>query len=430
MLRSIRLRLIASFLAAWIVFALTISAIVWLFVSDVTRNIVLADENLATLRVTRLAFHYAMTGGVDPGSVEAIALAEVRGLHVRLNVVPSEVFGQGPFVLAQPPGIGPHAQVQSVPFGPMRVDVVPDVQYIAAVGNEWLIGAIVVDALTLIPAWFAAVIVAQRTLEPLLRTTRALARFADGDFTPHEVATAQRTEIGDLARAYNAAVAQITDAFAERAAAMEEMRQFVADAGHQLRTPLTVLMGHVSALRATTPREETIYGNMLAQSRRMKAIIDDLIVLARLEHGERSAYEIDMNELARGVVSSFRDGGYERVRIHTNGPTFARVNASEVIDALSALIENALKYAPVGPVDVRVAREGERAILRVEDGGPGMTEEDLEHAFDRFYRGEASLGTDGTGLGLAIVRRGVERSDGTVTVTNGNPGLHVVLSFP
>ena len=428
--RSVRLRLIASFLAAWVVFVLTVSAIVWLFVSDITRNIVLADVNLATLRMTRLAFHYAMTGGVDPGSVEAIALAEVRDLHVRLNVVPNNVFGQGPFVLPQPPGIGPHAQVQSVPFGAMRVDIVPDVEYIGAVGKEWLIGAIVVDALTLIPAWFAAVVVAQRTLEPLLRTTRALERFADGDFTPHEIATAQRTEIGDLARAYNAAVAQITEAFAERTAAMEEMRQFVADAGHQLRTPLTVLMGHVSALRPTTPREETIYGNMLAQSRRMKAIIDDLIVLARLEHGERSAYTIDMNELAQGVVASFRDGGYERVRLHANGPTYAHVNASEVIDALSALVENALKYAPDGPVDVRVAREGSRAVLRVEDRGPGMSEADLEHAFDRFYRGDASHGTEGTGLGLSIVRRGVERSDGTVAVANGDPGLRVELRFP
>jgi two-component system OmpR family sensor kinase len=437
MLRSVRLRLIASFLAAWLIFAFTISAIVWLFVVDITRNIVYADVNLASLRITRLAFQYALAGA-PPADVEALVLAQVRGLHVRVNVVPREGFGNGPFVLAPsgPPsgegssiGIGPHAQIQSVPFGTMRVDIVPDLDYISTTETRWLIWVIVADVVILIPAWFLAAMVAGRTLEPLLHTTRALERFALGDFTPHAVTTRQRTEIGDLARAYNAAVQQITDAFSERSAAMDEMRQFVADAGHQLRTPLTVLMGHVSALQPKTPREATIFGNMLAQSRRMKAIIDDLIVLARLEHGDRTAFAVDIGTLADGVVATFRDGGYDRVRLHANGAALAHVNPTEVIDALTALIENALKYAPGGPVDVSVQRNGVRTSLSVEDTGPGMTADDIEHAFDRFYRGDASVGTEGTGLGLSIVRRGVERSDGTVTLINTGSGLRVVLAF-
>jgi len=437
MLRSVRLRLIASFLAAWLIFAGTMSAIVWLFVVDITRNIVYADVNLASLRITRLAFQYAVAGS-PPADIEALVLAQVRGLHVRINFSPREGFGYGPFVLppaSTPPetgssiGIGPHAQIQSVTFGTVRVDIVPNQDYIATTGRDWLAGAIVVDILMLIPAWFLAAVVAGRTLEPLLHTTRALERFASGDFTPHAVTTRQRTEIGDLARAYNAAVAQITDAFSERSAAMDEMRQFVADAGHQLRTPLTVLMGHVSALQAKTPREETIFTNMLAQSRRMKAIIDDLIVLARLEHGERTVSTVDIGTLAGGVVTTFRDGGYERVALHANGPAPARVNSSEVIDALTALIENALKYAPSGPVSVTVQRNGSRARLIVEDSGPGMSAEDIEHAFDRFYRGDASVGIEGTGLGLSIVRRGVERSDGTVALIDTGHGLRVELTF-
>ena len=440
MLRSIRLRLIASFLAAWLVFALTISAIVLLFVSDITHNIVLADVNLASLRIVRLAFQYALSGGVQPTDVDALALAEVRGLHVRVSVVPREGFGYGPFVITPgeaplppagtpPIGVGPTPQIQSVPFGAMRVDIAPDMSYVATTSRLWLIGAVIADILTLIPAWFIASVVARRTLEPLIRTTRALELFASGDFTPHAVTTRQRTEIGDLARAYNAAVEQITDAFAERTAAMEEMRQFVADAGHQLRTPLTVLMGHVSALVPKTPRESTIFGNMLAQSRRMKAIIDDLIVLARLEHGEREAYTVDVRELASGVVTTFRDGGYDRVELRSNGEAYAKINPSELLDALTALVENALKYAPLGAVTVTVGREGTKTSLAVEDSGPGMTDDDIEHAFDRFYRGDASHGTDGTGLGLSIVRRGVERSDGTVTLANTGHGLRVVLDF-
>ncbi|MGA8840842.1 MAG: hypothetical protein WB491_10190, partial [Candidatus Aquilonibacter sp.] len=85
MLRSIRFRLIASFLAAWLIFALTISAIVWLFVVDITRNIVVADVNLASLRITRAAFQYELAGS-PPVDVVALVLAQVRGLHVRVSV--------------------------------------------------------------------------------------------------------------------------------------------------------------------------------------------------------------------------------------------------------------------------------------------------------------------------------------------------------
>jgi signal transduction histidine kinase len=138
---------------------------------------------------------------------------------------------------------------------------------------------------------------------------------------------------------------------------------------------------------------------------------------------------VDVRQIAESVVATFRDGGYDRVQLRTNGETYARVNPSEVVDALSALIENALKYAPSGPVNVAVERNGTHAWVSVEDTGPGMSEEDIEHAFDRFYRGESSVGTDGTGLGLSIVRRGVERSDGTVTITSTGSGLRIVLVF-
>lgn len=431
MLRSIRLRLIASFLTAWVAFALTVSAIIWIASGDITRNIVAADVNLASLRITRLAFQYVLSGGVQSTpDVEALVLPQVQGLHVRVDVAPREGFGLGPFTLPpEPPPLGPRVEPESVPFGTMRVDIYPDLEYVQSTVREWLFGAIVIDVLSLLPAWFTAVLVANRTLEPLLSTTRALRRFASGDFTPQRVTTRQRTEIGDLANAYNAAVRQITDAFEKRSAAMDEMRQFVADAGHQLRTPLTVLMGHVSALKAQSQREATIFGNMLAQSRRMKAIIDDLIVLARLEHGERAYYTVDLNSLAQDVVKSFRDGGYERVALHASGPAPAHVNPNELLDALTALVENALKYAPAGPVRVTVSCADEISSIAVEDSGPGMSEEDLEHAFDRFYRGNASLGSEGTGLGLSIVRRGVERSDGRVTLVNTGSGLRVILAF-
>ena len=441
MFRSIRLRLVASFLAAWAIFVLTISAIAWLAVNDIAHNIVAADMNAASLRITRLAYEY--TNAVRPAipiAIQPLVYGEVQDLHVvvRFASRPIAIF-PGSLLIepVEPPPvprgvvpIGPALKTQFIPIGDEAVEIFPDYQYLADVDVRWLTIALVLDLLSFIPAWYLAHMIAARTLEPLLRTTRALEGFAQGNFNPHPVTTRQRTEIGDLARAYNAAVAQITEAFEERSAAMDEMQQFVADAGHQLRTPLTVLMGHVSALHPKSPREVTVFGNMLAQCRRMKAIIDDLIVLARLEHGEQVTYDVDLAHVAAQVASTFADGGYARVTLRAEQHVLARVNPAEVVEALSALVENALKYAPEGPVEVLARRAGERSEVCVEDRGPGMSDEDMARAFDRFYRGDASFGTEGTGLGLSIVQRGVERSNGRVKLENTGNGLRVTLSFP
>jgi signal transduction histidine kinase len=443
MLQSIRFRLVASFLAAWAVFAVTISTIIWLAANDVAHNIVAADMNAASLRITRLAFQYTIAGQPAAIVIEPLVYSQIADLHVLVRIVPRPSAVVAPFpgsLLLSPdeppvvtPGvvpIGPTLQPQVIPVGGDRVEIFPDYPYLSAVDVRWALYAGVIVVLSFIPAWYLARVIASRTLAPLLSTTRALEAFGRGNFDPHPVTTRQRTEIGDLARAYNAAVEQITDAFDERSAAMEEMRQFVADAGHQLRTPLTVLMGHVSALHPKTPRETTVFGNMLAQCRRMKAIIDDLIVLARLEHGERESFVVDLGRIARQVAVTFADGGYDRVQVDAQDGVFARINPGEVVEALSALVENALKYAVSGPVTVIARTNGERSDVCVEDCGPGMTDDDRERAFDRFYRGDASIGTEGTGLGLSIARRGAERSNGTVLLENTGTGLRVTLSFP
>lgn len=280
-------------------------------------------------------------------------------------------------------------------------------------------------AIVMLLAWFGANAVARKTLDPLERTTRALERFAQGDFTPEPVRTADRTELGDLARAYNGAVEQITRAFEERARGEAEMRQFVADAGHQLRTPLTVIMGHLSAFaaKAQTPRDGTVFASMLAQSRRMKGLIADLITLARLEHEDESAEVFEAATLVRQAVDPYAKSGETRVHFRSDGSGVrVRMRAEDLIGAVSALVDNALKYAPGGAVEVTVSGDAASCRICVDDSGPGMTEFEIAKAFDRFFRGESGATTEGTGLGLAIVKRSVERCGGTVTVRNRVPG--------
>jgi signal transduction histidine kinase len=283
-------------------------------------------------------------------------------------------------------------------------------------------------------AWRIAVVVAQHTLEPLLRTTEALDRFGSGQFTLVDVRDDDRSELGDLARAYNRAVAQITRALDERAKAEAEMRQFVADAGHQLRTPLTVIMGYVSGMaqRAQFAHESRRYDAMLAQTRRMKDLIDRLITLARLEHTSAKNEEgVDLHEIGLRVRATFAESAQERIVVHAPAEAaYAKADESDVTEALCALVDNALKYAPSGNVEVRISRGHDEWLITVADRGPGMTEDELRNAFDRFYRGSASEETSGTGLGLAIARKSIERAGGSIRLQNRvNGGLSVIVSL-
>lgn len=301
----------------------------------------------------------------------------------------------------------------------------------AHLGAFLLILAIVV----LFAAWRLAIVVAERTLNPLLRTTEALNRFGSGDFTPQPVSTDDRSEVGELARAYNRAVEQITRAFAERDNAASEMRQFVADAGHQLRTPLTVIMAYVSGManRPQSLRDATKFQTLLHQSRRMKALIDDLITLARLEHPDATpAASVDLNDICAEIPMQLGREAELRIRLSLAGePAIVQANETDLSFALCTLADNALKYAQESEVEISVRSADAEWIVYVADRGPGMTAHDMSMAFDRFYRGTASEGVEGTGLGLPIVRKSVERVHGSVTLEQRpGGGLLCVVRLP
>jgi two-component system OmpR family sensor kinase len=203
------------------------------------------------------------------------------------------------------------------------------------------------------------------------------------------------------------------------------MRQFVADAGHQLRTPLTVIMGHLSGLSAKERLgDASIVRRMLEESRRMKTLIDDLILLAKLEHPQTEKTSlVDANELVERVAISFSGFDERRISVFfSDEPAQVLVCDSEMLGSVTALVDNALKYSQRSPVSISVLANRESVTIQVEDDGPGLSENDRAHIFDRFYRGETSAGIVGTGLGLAIVRRATERAGGSTTVENRTGG--------
>jgi signal transduction histidine kinase len=286
----------------------------------------------------------------------------------------------------------------------------------------------------IVTALFVALATARQVLEPLIRTTEALERFGDGHFTPEPVRTDDRSELGNLARAYNRAVAEITRAFEERLETEAEMRQFVADAGHQLRTPLTVIMGHLSAFsfRPNDPRSIAAFDNMLQESRRMRELIEDLIVLAKLEERDDAGETTDVADVVRRLVDGYAlNPKTRRVRLVAVEEATVAARDGEIYGALDALIDNALKYGAHTNVEVSVFRKGAGAVVTIADRGPGLPEGDLEHAFDRFYRGATGEGIEGSGLGLSIVARVVRRAGGAISLRNrAKGGLAAEVRFP
>jgi len=216
-------------------------------------------------------------------------------------------------------------------------------------------------------------------------------------------------ELDDLGRSFNALLDRLQESF-------ERQRRFTGDASHQLRTPLTTMLGNLDlALKQRRTPEE--YERVLALTRRkarqMRGMIESLLFLARAD-AESLHPELGPMDLASWLVEFLgprRDaprGPDLRLEIDHGGPAVVRAHPSLLGDLLDNLLDNAAKYSEPGtPIVVRLGRDAASTSLSVVDGGIGVEEGDLPHLFEPFYRSPAALGraTTGVGLGLSIVRR-------------------------
>jgi signal transduction histidine kinase len=267
-------------------------------------------------------------------------------------------------------------------------------------------------------------ILTRQVVRPLEDVQRALERFATGDLTPQPVETGGNSRLQALAVAYNGAIDQMERAFAERDRANAAMRQFIADAGHQLRTPLTVIRGFIAILRKgelRTPEDrEHILETMNRQSVLMGALIQKLMLLDTWEKVDSVAVAepIDVAQLVDDVVAPIAEANpARRVDVDVDGTTaLAAIDPSDLSYAVTNLVDNAIKYTH-GAVRVRVTAGEKTVSIVVADDGPGMTADEAAHAFDRFFRGNRR-DVDGSGLGLPIAKRAVERARGTLALAS------------
>jgi two-component system OmpR family sensor kinase len=260
-------------------------------------------------------------------------------------------------------------------------------------------------------------------LRPLEDMSTEADAIAAGDLTRRVHPTEGNSEVARLGRALNGMLTQIESAFAQRARSEDHLRGFLADASHELRTPLTSIQGYAELLRkdalADEPARDRALSRIEKEAARMGALVGDLAVLAREGEGpEPARYRVDLASVVAEAVTDARSLDRTR-RIELDAPTEAPVAGDDarLAQMVHNLLRNALAHTPAGtPVEVKVAVRGDRVLLAVRDHGPGMSAEEADHAFDRFYRGEAGQRSGGSGLGLYIVERLARSFDGSVSV--------------
>jgi two-component system OmpR family sensor kinase len=338
----------------------------------------------------------------------------------------------------QLPGLGEYrVVVVNGDDGDQQVTGLPKKGVDATIGRLALIELVVIGAAVLLTG-LAGTVCIRLTLRPLDRVSRTARSVTDLPLGKGEVQLPERlvtvasgTEIGQLTDAVNRMLEHLESAFAERHHGENLLRQFVADASHELRTPIAVISSHAEyALMAgeSLPAEVTeLLGRIMAESARMGLLVQDLLLLARLDSGR--ALLSDTVDLTRLVLDAVIDAralarGHEFNLDLPEHDVCVRGDPHSLRQVVLNLLTNATGHTPAGTtVTVRLSADDSSAILVVSDNGPGIGPEFLPHVFERFARADDARGRDGGegGLGLSIVDAIVRAHSGTISV-NSRPG--------
>ncbi|MGD9606698.1 MAG: sensor histidine kinase [Leucobacter sp.] len=277
-------------------------------------------------------------------------------------------------------------------------------------------------------------ILVTNTFAPLFEVERTALEISRGDFSKRIMVASPHTEVGHLGESLNVMLDHIDESFDERARTIEQMRRFIGDAGHELRTPLVSVRGYAELYRmgALEDQEQVTQAmeRIEKEAIRMTSLVEDLLALARLD--ERRPLEstpLPLNQLAAdAVLDTIAQAPDREVRV-IEDPAAPVVVGDEhkVRQVMTNLIGNALRYSPEGsPLEIEVSSDTENGMagFAIVDHGEGIPAQFRTKIFDRFWRADNSRNreTGGSGLGLSIVRSIVEAHGGTVTVTETRGG--------
>jgi two-component system sensor histidine kinase MprB len=331
------------------------------------------------------------------GRGRALSDRTVRGTHLRVLTIGSGALG---------------AALIARPLTEVDHELTRIVLILVLVG----VGGIAIAALL-------GALVARTALTPIVRFTRRTETLSGSLDTSQRVEVRGRDELARLASSFNATL----DAL-ERSA--QAQRQLVADASHELRTPIASLRANIQILdeaeRLPAEEQENLRRDIVEELDELTSLVSDVVELARGSGTVAVREEVRLDEIAAAAVERTRRRGELRFDLELE-PTVVRGDPDRIARAVSNLLDNARKWSPAGAVVEVALRDG---VLTVRDHGPGFDAGDLPMVFERFYRAKQARKLPGSGLGLAIVRQAAEAHGGYARAENAQGGgARLVVSF-
>ncbi len=288
---------------------------------------------------------------------------------------------------------------------------------------------------------FAAILIGfllvRFSLLPIEKIRKASRSVTSGDLNQRVEVSNPKTEIGELETDFNTMVARIQEEFYLRSLSEQKLRQFLSDASHELRTPLTFILGYADLLSKEEATKDPSLEKIKEQASRMAKLIDELLVLARLDEGQPLQFEpVDLRLLAHELAADLLLLDPSRsVKVEANIPVVVKGDQVKLRQVVTNFVSNIINHTEKGTaVNVSVSQKEGFGVYTVSDFGKGV--EDIEKIFDRFYREnrtqEESKSPSGSGLGLSIVLAIVQAHNGKVTArrTTENLGVTFQVEIP
>ncbi|MGH2573382.1 MAG: sensor histidine kinase [Actinomycetota bacterium] len=342
---------------------------------------------------------------------------------------------------ARSAGGGSDYRVLATALGPRRGTLVVAIPLgdVEATLRRLVTGEVVVSGIVLVAVAGLALWLVRVGLRPLAGIGETAGAIAAGDLTRRVAPAEERTEVGRLGLALNSMLAQIEAAFEERRASEARLRRFVADASHELRTPLTSIRGYSELFRRgadSRPKDLAMAMSAIeVEASRMGVLVDDLLLLARLDQGRPLEREmVDLGRIAADAVEGARAIEPGRpIDLEVKGPAQVVGDEGRLRQVVDNLLDNCRVHTLAGTaVRVRVEADHDDVLLSVADDGPGLSPEVAGRVFERFYRGDPARSREkgGAGLGLSIVWAIVEAHGGTVSAASSGTGATFDVRLP
>jgi two-component system OmpR family sensor kinase len=367
-----------------------------------------------------------LVGGIG-GDLNSNQVTEyVKGL------LPGQVaaFGSKPFTI-EAPGADFRVATTVLPSSLGSVIVAQSLSDFDKTTRQIGIVFLIIGGLVLLFIAFASRQVIKLSMKPLEKIEATAEKIAAGDLSARLENFEPDTEVGRLSTSLNQMLSRIEESFAARTESEGKLRRFVADASHELRTPLTSIRGFAELHRqgAVPEGEKTreLISRIEKESMRMGSLVEDLLMLARIDQSREIVMaDVDLSTLIKEAVTSAQVAGPEHPitadiahDVHTQG------DSDKIYQVVTNLLANARAHTPAGTaIHVATYSADDGTYVTVTDKGPGLSAEDQQHIFERFYRVDTSRqrsSSDGSGLGLSIVDEVMKAHGGSVSVSS-EPG--------